>query len=260
MRGHVAPALDVARLRPGDRELGIDTSDGRRLGRCLRCDVWVEGITPVSDAAPQEVMPPLSELPLPRRGKPLTDAIVLRLIAIDRGVHSVVFGLLAVLLVVVRTKLFDLHAFARDAAERLDGVVYGTRAPNGVLSKELHRVADLRSSTITVLAVTAIAYFVIEGTEAVGLWLERRWAEYLTVVATAGFLPFEIHELARRVTIVRVGALVVNVAILVYLVYAKRLFGLRGGRAALHDEIDWAAVLSPPQRSAIDPPHPTPTM
>jgi uncharacterized membrane protein (DUF2068 family) len=250
----------VARVRPKDRELGIDTVDGRRLARCLRCDVWVEGLPPAPGEADADVVPPLSELRLPRRGKPLSDAIVLRLIAIDRGLHAVVFGLLAFVLVIVDTKLFDLHTFARGAAERLDGVVYGSRAPNGVLSKELHRLADLQRSTITVLAFTAATYCVIEGVEAVGLWRERRWAEYLTVVATAGYLPFEIRELADHVTVVRVGALIVNVAILVYLVYSKRLFGLRGGSAAVHDHIDWDAVLTPPAVRDSTPPHRTPTV
>ena len=69
----------------------------------------------------------------------------------------------------------------------------------------------------------------LEGVEAVGLWRERRWAEYLTAVATAGFLPFEVHELIKRITVLRVGALVVNVAILAWLVWRKRLFGVRGG-------------------------------
>lgn len=260
MRRHVTPALRVARLRPEDRELGLDTADGRRLARCLRCDVWVEGLIPSPADAVREVVPPLSEMSLPRRGKPLSDAILLRLIALDRGVHAVVFALLAIVLVVVDTKLFDLHTFARSAAERLDGVVYGTRAPSGGLSKELHRLADLQRSTITVLAVTAVLYAVIEGVEAFGLWRERRWAEYLTVVATAGFLPFEVHELVDRVTVLRVSALVVNVAIFAYLVYSKRLFGLRGGRSALHDQIDWVTVLTAPTVLDAQPPHGTPTL
>src|SRR4051794_10795976 len=235
MRGHSTPATTVARLRPEDRELGVDLPDGRRISRCLRCDVWVEGFPPPPDDARHEVVPPLSELTLPRRGKPLRDAILLRVIAIDRGLHSVIFGLLAVAIVVLDTKLFDLQSFARNAADRLDGVANNTgpHASHDVLSRELHRIAGLHRSTLTTLALTASVYCVIEGIEAVGLWLERRWAEYLTVVATAGFLPFEIHELINGITVFRVGALIVNVAILVYLVYAKRLFGLRGGEQAM---------------------------
>jgi uncharacterized membrane protein (DUF2068 family) len=44
-------------------------------------------------------------------------------------------------------------------------------------------------------------------------------------------LPFEIHELMKRVTVVRAGALIVNLAIVVYLVYAKHLFGVHRDRA-----------------------------
>ena len=261
MRGHTAPAASVARLRAEDRELGFESENGRRYSRCLRCDTWVESSPPVAAQITSDVVPPFEQLDVPRRGQPLHDAVILRLIAIDRGLHALVFGLLAVALTVVDTKLFDLQSFARDAADRLDGVASNTgpHASHDMLSRELHRIAELRQATITTLAITAAAYCIIEGIEAVGLWWERRWAEYLTVVATAGFLPFEIHELLDRVSVFRVGALVVNVAILVYLIWAKRLFGVRGGVHALHEQIDWPSVLAPPAQPEPAPPHPTPT-
>ena len=96
------------------------------------------------------------------------------------------------------------------------------------------------------LLITAVAYAVVETTEAVGLWHEKRWAEYLTVVATAGFLPFEILELVDKVTVLRLGALVVNLAVLVYLLWAKHLFGLRGGRRTLERGEDWDALIPRP--------------
>ena len=96
------------------------------------------------------------------------------------------------------------------------------------------------------------AHAVVEGVEAVFLWKERRWAEYLTVLATLGFVPFEINELLDRVTILRVTALVVNLAIVVYLVYAKRLFGVRGGAKAIVDDTDWASITASP----LPPPRP----
>ena len=76
----------------------------------------------------------------------------------------------------------------------------------------------------------------VEGTEAVGLWYEQRWAEYLTALATAGFLPFEVHELTNRVSVLRVSALVINLAVLVYLVWRKHLFGI-GGRPPVEDRV-----------------------
>ena len=55
---------------------------------------------------------------------------------------------------------------------------------------------------------------VIEG---IGLYLERAWAEYLTLAITASFLPFEVRELVHRFTWARVAIFVINVAVLIYL-------------------------------------------
>jgi uncharacterized membrane protein (DUF2068 family) len=55
-------------------------------------------------------------------------------------------------------------------------------------------------------------------TEGIGLWLEKRWAEYLTVIVTGSFLPLEIYELTRRINVTRVTILVINVLIVVYLI------------------------------------------
>jgi uncharacterized membrane protein (DUF2068 family) len=80
----------------------------------------------------------------------------------------------------------------------------------------------------------------------VGLWYQKRWAEYLTFVATVAFIPYEVFELARTVSTFKAIAFVVNVAIALYLLYAKRLFGIRGGGAAEHAErqhdVGWEAL------------------
>jgi len=228
-RGHVTPAAHVARLRPEDAELGVDLPDGRRLARCLRCDVWIEFQPPVQ--AERETLPPLRELPVPRRGQALREAIILRLIALDRGVHSVIFGALGVVLFALDLNLGPLRS---EAHRILRGVTNqtGQGASQGFIVRELGKFVHVGKGTLTVLAATAVAYCVVEAVEAVGLWMERRWAEYLTAMATAGFLPFEIDALIKRVTVLRVGALVVNVAILLWLLWRKRLFGIRGGPKA----------------------------
>jgi len=77
---------------------------------------------------------------------------------------------------------------------------------------------------LTVLAVGALLYAALETTEGLGLAMRRRWADYLTVLATGLLIPWEAAEVFRRVTPLRVGALAVNVAIVVYLAYRKRLF------------------------------------
>ena len=92
MRGHVAPAARAARLRPDDVTIGVDAADGTRLSRCFRCDMWIRLAVPAGDDIAYDVVPPLDELDLPRRGKPLQDAILLRLVALDRAVHAVIFA------------------------------------------------------------------------------------------------------------------------------------------------------------------------
>ena len=77
---------------------------------------------------------------------------------------------------------------------------------------------------ITALAIVAILYALLEGTEGVGLAMRRRWAEYLTVIATGILIPYEAYEVVHRATLFKVGALVLNVAVVAYLTYRKRLF------------------------------------
>lgn len=77
---------------------------------------------------------------------------------------------------------------------------------------------------ITALAIVAILYAILEGTEGVGLAMRRRWAEYLTVIATGILIPYEAYEVVHHITLFKVGALLLNVAVVGYLTYRKRLF------------------------------------
>jgi uncharacterized membrane protein (DUF2068 family) len=245
-KGHVTPAADVQRLRPEDGGLGLDLRGGGRLARCLRCDAWIQ-LMPAAPAM-AETLPALEALEVPRRGKALRDALVLRLIAVDRGLHSVLFGVLAALLIYLDLHLGPLRTKAQDLISRLTGAASdtGQGSSQSFIVSELHKFLHLKQHAILILVITAVAYCLVEGVEAVGLWLERRWAEYLTAIATAGFLPFEIDELIKRVTVLRVAALVINVAILVYLVWKKRLFGVRGGPVEAEEEIDRQALFGSP--------------
>ncbi len=248
MKGHVAPAASARVVGPGDAALGAMLADGRRLARCLRCDSWVEHAVPEGAEVEYEVVPPLAALTLPRRGKPLHEAIVMRLIALNKGSHALAFSLLAITLAVLQTNLDRLHGSAQRILDAINGPLAdsGQGASRTWFGRQLAHVLNLKAGTIKTLLVVAVIYAAVEWTEAIGLWRERRWAEYLTVLATAGFLPFEVRELIDRVTVLRLGALVVNLALLSWLVYAKRLFGVHGGVHAMHDQIDWVAVLAAP--------------
>jgi uncharacterized membrane protein (DUF2068 family) len=75
------------------------------------------------------------------------------------------------------------------------------------------------------LKATSIGTFVYAGlllTEGAGLLLRKRWAEYFTIITTGGLVPLEIYELSKHVTATKTGVLIVNVAIVVYLVVRVR--------------------------------------
>ena len=92
---------------------------------------------------------------------------------------------------------------------------------------------DVRKVTVresTVFGAIAIAYASLEGTEAYGLWRRRRWAEWLTVLATSLLLVPEIWELTKSLTPLKLGGLIVNLVVVAYLVW--RLRRGRGSHAA----------------------------
>lgn len=248
MRGHQAPAAHTRLLTAGlDDMLGVDVGH-MRLARCLRCDSWIAGPIP-HDGATHETLPPLYALPQPRRGHVLQEAITMKVIAVWRGAHAVVFLLLAALLGIVRTNLIGWEQSAATLVGQVGQVVDQTGRTNnsGLVFRSLERLSVLNPRTVTLSLLTALGYAALEGSEAVGLWMEKKWAEYLTVITTALLLPLAVHELIKRVTVFRVFALVVNIAVLIFLVWTKRLFGVRGGTKYV-DSTDWPAVVasSPP--------------
>jgi uncharacterized membrane protein (DUF2068 family) len=245
LRGHELVGTDVGELRPED-ELVAFEAEAVRWHRCLRCDSWLPLAPPKAPARPH--LPPRDEIELPPRGKPLRDKIVLRLIAIDRAFHFVVLGLLGVLILVFASDRAKLHeTFVRVVTDLQSGVGGGPVQTSKVgIVHELDRLFSLKSSTLHLFAAAVLAYALLEGIEAIGLWYQKRWAEYLTFVATTVFLPLEVYELAHKVSPLKIFAFVVNLAIVVYLLVAKRLFGIRGGGAAEEAErerdVGWDAI------------------
>ncbi len=116
------------------------------------------------------------------------------------------------------------------------------------------------SRWLTLLAIGLAVYALIELAESAGLWLAKRWGEYLAMVATSIFLPWEIWELARgHVTWLKVAAFAINLLLVIYLAWARRLFGVRGGKAAYEArlrtesviEVEQAALAAKPANAAV---------
>jgi uncharacterized membrane protein (DUF2068 family) len=231
--GHELIGLDVRRIRPEDN-LVVRELDGLRWYRCLRCDSWLPLVPPSEDQVTREELAPLDQIELPLRGKPLRDKIVLRAIAIDRAFHFVVLGLLAVAVFLFASHQADLHQRFYRVLNDLQ-VAFGGNPSHPRQSGLLHdldQLFTLQSSKLRLAGLGIGAYALLEGAEAVGLWFQKRWAEYLTFIATTALLPLEIYELSHKISVFKIVALIVNIAIVVYLLLAKRLFGFRGGAAA----------------------------
>ena len=88
-----------------------------------------------------------------------------------------------------------------------------------VVTLVLDKIDLIDATRLREIGFATFAYSAIALTEGVGLWLERQWAEYLTLGLTVAFLPWELFELARRPSWFRLGLLVVNLMVLWYLIW-----------------------------------------
>lgn len=231
--GHVTYAPTEAPLAA---RLRSETALGEAW-RCLRCGDWVLG-------APQ-ASGPADQAPVPPRGKALRQLTILRVLAVERVIRAVVliaagYGVYRFesAQTALRGSFGRLVPALRPLATQL-GVDLDRSSILSAATKALHA----RAGTLNLVAVGLVVYGLLELVEGVGLWLAKRWGEYLTVVATAAFLPYEVAELLKSVTVTKLGAFVINVLAVVYLLLAKRLFGLRGGRRAYEQELRGASLL-----------------
>jgi uncharacterized membrane protein (DUF2068 family) len=67
------------------------------------------------------------------------------------------------------------------------------------------------------IGAVVFIYAGLDLVEGIGLYLEKTWAEYLTLVITASFLPWEVFELFHRLTLIRISLLTVNALVFIYL-------------------------------------------
>jgi uncharacterized membrane protein (DUF2068 family) len=233
--------------KPDEVELAdrirVDTVDGEAW-RCLRCGTFVTG--------PPHGSGPAEDAPLVLRGKALRDAFILRLLAAERFVRGVLLVALA----------YGVYKFngAQDSLEKVFNDYLPTLRPladklgidlqNTGPVKLIQKALTADHTTLELVAIGVLAYGALELLEGVGLWLMKRWGEYVAVVGTAIFIPLEVYELVERVTWLRLVAFAFNVFAVVYIVWTKRLFGFRGGRGAFEAERHSASLLEVVQAAA----------
>ena len=245
-RGHITYAPDEEQLRA---RLHARTPLGEAW-RCLRCGDYVLGRPRGSG--------PADNAPEVMRGRALRDAVILRLLAAERFIRA-----LLILAAAYGIWRFRAH---HDAVQRAFDEDLPLLRP---LAEKLHynldessivhtlrTVIEARTSTLAGIAAGLLIYGILQIVEAVGLWLLKRWGEYFAVVATSLGLPIEIYELTEKITVFRVGALIINIAAVLYLLLTKRLFGLRGGKAAYEAERHEASLLEVEAAGTVPPGRP----
>jgi uncharacterized membrane protein (DUF2068 family) len=100
-----------------------------------------------------------------------------------------------------------------------------------VVAHLITRAGALTPHQLLAIGIGAMAYGGLELVEGAGLWIRKRWAEYLTIIATAAFVPLEVWELARHPTPLKLGGLVVNLLIVAYLIWNLRRHARPGPEA-----------------------------
>jgi uncharacterized membrane protein (DUF2068 family) len=232
-RGHVSYEPDEPELR--DRLMA--RTAGGTAWRCLRCGAFV------TDG--QHGRGPAAEAPLIRRGKELRSELLLKVFAVERFLRFLIIG--AAAYGVWRFK-YDRAGIQRSYENALPAIraLYRDLGFDVSRSRLLGVIQDsfmLTSRTLTFLAIGLAVYALIELVESVGLWQGKRWGEYFAMVATSIFLPYEIYDLTVKITWLRLGALVVNLLLVIYLVWTKRLFGVRGGKTAYEARLRSQSVI-----------------
>jgi uncharacterized membrane protein (DUF2068 family) len=138
-----------------------------------------------------------------------------------RAIAAFRFAKAAVLIVAGTSVLHLVHGDVGAAAERLVEKFH-LNPGNHHLILAIARVSKLSPGHLREIGLASFFYaglFIIEGT---GLWLLKRWGEWVTVVVTSSLLPFEIISVWRHATLPRIVIFVVNVAIVLYLIYLIR--------------------------------------
>src|ERR1700691_28623 len=144
-----------------------------------------------------------------------SDNRLIRLIAFFKLLKS------ALLIAVGMSALRLLH---KDIASVLEHWVamFGLDPGNRYVDRALQKFANLTPNKIKSFGVVSFIYAGLFLTEGIGLWLVKRWAEWFSVIITSSLLPLEVYELYRHPSPIKILVLILNIAVVGYLVYRIR--------------------------------------
>jgi uncharacterized membrane protein (DUF2068 family) len=96
-----------------------------------------------------------------------------------------------------------------------------------VVTWVLQKLSGMNESEIHALRFVTFTYAAVFAVEGVGLWMQKRWAEWLTTIVTASLIPLEIWEFFHRPNLGKAAVVIANTAIVAYLVWHVRAKGRR---------------------------------
>ena len=144
-----------------------------------------------------------------------SDSTVIRLIALFKLVKA---------LILIALGVGALKLIHRDMGSTLEYWITtcGLDPENRWLERAIEKVSNLTPAKVKGLGFVSFIYAGLFLTEGIGLWLMKRWAEWFTVIITSSLVPFEVYELYRDPSAMKILVLVINVAVVIYLLYRIR--------------------------------------
>jgi uncharacterized membrane protein (DUF2068 family) len=156
------------------------------------------------------------------------------------GAYKLVSAALALILAFGLMRLF--HG---DVAVGLEALIRGLRLDpeNRLIHAVVERLARIDHLRLELIEAGTFAYAILHVVEGIAILKGRRWGAILIILATSSLIPLECYEVLQRRSLVRIAALVVNAAIVVYLIRNRGRLnrGFHSGR--------WNRGGSPPETS-----------
>jgi uncharacterized membrane protein (DUF2068 family) len=237
--GHVTYAPDEPHLR---EQMSASTGSGE-LWQCLRCGTYVPGEPDGSG--------PAANAPVVKRGDQIRGDFILKLFSVERAIRVLLYGTVAVgLWKFASARLTLIQAFDKDlpiVRSLFQELGFNV---NKSLVHELHHLLNISPTKLTVIASAVTALAVLSAVESFALWQAKRWGEYFAMIVTSLGLPVEIYELTNSVTITKIILLVLNMLLVAYLIWSRRLLGVRGGKQAYDNRLRSESVIDEAEKAA----------
>jgi uncharacterized membrane protein (DUF2068 family) len=135
------------------------------------------------------------------------------------GIYKLISGAMALAVGIGAVRFFD-----HDPGPRAERIIthLGLDTQNQVVHAVLSRVTGIDHKHLALIEAGTFCYALLHLIEGVGLILRRDWAGYLVIGATSSLIPIEIYEIARKHSALRIGLLIANAAIVLYLIATLR--------------------------------------